>query len=311
MVRPFPVDAKMTGVVLAFSNPAYSLIADEVLPITPTAPEFKHLVYPVGSGYSVPDTKVGRKSEPNEVEYTATEVTSKCEDYGLDAVVPNEDIKADNQGVDPMGTAVEFTTQLIVLAREIRVANLVFANATYPSTQRQTLSGTSQWSDYTNSNPVSAIFAALDTPLMRPNIATFGQSTWTGLRQNPKLVQAIRGTSQSAGAITKREFAEFFELEDVFVGSGFVNTAKKGQTESFARVWGKHAAFIFRDKKAGPQNGLTFGYTGSAYGGRFAGVPFEDKKRGLFGSQVQRVGEVVKEVISSGSCGYFFENAVA
>jgi hypothetical protein len=310
MVRPFPVDQKLMPISLAYKNADIQLIGNDVLPGTPTSAEFKYLSYAVDQGYSVPDLKVGRKSIPNEVEFNATEVIDKTVDYGLDAFVPNQDIKEDNQGVDPMGTAVEFTTGLVVLGREIRVANLVFNNASYIAGQKQTLSGATQWSDQASSDPNVAIGDALDIPLMRPNIAVFGQLAWTKTRRHPKLVQAIKGTAQGAGMITRQEFIDYFELQALYVGAGFVNTAKKGQTASMSRIWGKHAAFIYRDRTAGPQNGVTFGFTAESQS-RFVLPQWEDKKRGLLGSQVARVGEIVKEVICAPSCGYYFENCVA
>jgi hypothetical protein len=307
--RPFPVDARLTAVALAYKNADVQLIGDEVLPITPTDAEFKWLSYDLGQGYTVPDTKVGRKSMPNEVEFKGTEVQDKVVDYGLDDIVPNEDINDDNQGVDPLGKAVEYTTGLVKLAREIRVANATFVNAAYIAAQRQTLSGTSQWSDFVNSNPVNAILLALDVPIMRPNIGVFGQATWTSVRQNPKLVQAIKGTNQGAGAVTRQEFVDFFELQALYIGAGFLNTAKRGQSTSMSRVWGKHAAFVYRDRAAGPQGGLTYGFT-AAKRSIWAGQ-MDEPKVGLEGSVRVRVGERVKEIVCAPELGYFFENAVA
>lgn len=39
----------------------------------------------------------------------------------------------------------------------------MFALGTYPAAQRTTLSGTSQWSDYTSSDPLAAITGGLDS----------------------------------------------------------------------------------------------------------------------------------------------------
>jgi hypothetical protein len=308
-IRPFPIDPKLTAIAIAYRNPDVALIADDVLPITTTSQEFKHLVYALANGFTVPDLKVGRKSEPNQVEFPAVEVLSKTEDYGLDDLVPNEDIEADNQGVDPLGTATMFLTNLINLGREIRVANLVFNAATYPAGNQATLAGVTQWSDQVNSDPVKAIGDALDVPVMRPNIATFGQATWTALRRHPKIVQAVYGTAQNAGMVSRKGFADLFELQDVFVGQGFLNTAKKGQVAALSRVWGKHAAFIYRDRSAGPQAGVTFGYN-AQFGGKIAGT-IDEPKKGLKGCQLVRVGERTKEVISANDLAYFFQNAVA
>jgi uncharacterized protein (DUF697 family) len=307
--RPFPINPILTGVAIAYRNPDLTLIADQVLPRTPTAAEFKYLKYVLGDGFTIPDTKVGRKSAPNEVEFSATEVIDKVIDFGLDDLIPNADIEADNQGIDPLGTAVAYLTNLVNLAREQRVAALVFNTNSYVAANKTTLSGTSQWSDTTNADPVAAIGDALDVPVMRPNIAVFGQTTWTKTRRHPKLVQAIKGTAQGAGMISRQEFAEFFELQEVLVGAGFANSAKKGQTVSLARVWGKHAAFLYRDRAAGPQAGVTFGFT-AQFGEKVSGN-LDEPRIGLNGCQRVRVGERVKEVICATDLGYWFENAVA
>ena len=223
--RPFPIDPKLTAIALAYRNPDVSLIADLVLPRTPTASEFKWLLYDLAQGFTVPDTKVGRKSYPTEVEFNATEQISKVIDQGLDDFIPQEDIDDDNQGVDPRGTAVQYMSNLISLAREQRVASLVFANATYGAANKVTLAGTSQWSDEVNSNPVSAISDAMDAMIYRPNVHTFGQAAWTKTRRHPKLVQAIKGTNQGAGMVSRQEYADFFEIAEVLVGAGWVNTA--------------------------------------------------------------------------------------
>lgn len=306
--RPFPVDARLTAIALAYRNPDVSLIADQVLPLTPTSQEFKWLLYDLAQGFTVPDLKVGRKSYPTEVEFTASEQTDKVVDYALDDFIPNEDLEADNQGVDPRGTAVGYQTNLLNLAREIRVANMVFAAGTYGTNNKATLSGTDQWS-HASSDPVAKIGDALDVPIYRPNVAIFGQATWTNLRRNVKIVQAIKGTAQGAGMVSRQEFADFFELAEVLVGAGFVNTAKKGQTAATSRVWGKHAAFVYRDRAAGPQAGVTFGFT-AQWGGRASGSIVEPK-RGYSGGEGGRVGERGKEIICAADLGYLFTNATA
>ena len=44
-IRPFPIDPKLTAIAIAYRNPDVVLIADSVLPRTPTSQEFKWLEY--------------------------------------------------------------------------------------------------------------------------------------------------------------------------------------------------------------------------------------------------------------------------
>jgi len=98
-------------------------------------------------------------------------------------------------------------------------------------------------------------------------------------------------------------------VREVIVGASFVNTARKGQTPTMSRVWGKHAAALFVSQDAADAGQPTFGFT-AEFGDRIAGT-MDEPKLGLRGSTIVRVGESVKEVISAAASGYYFENAVA
>jgi len=97
---PFPIQQTLTSIALAYRNERY--IADEVLPRTPVpSREFKWQQFARDEMFTVPVTQVGRKGEPNEVQFSGTESASFVLDYGLDDLVPNEDITSAPPGYDP------------------------------------------------------------------------------------------------------------------------------------------------------------------------------------------------------------------
>ncbi len=315
---PFPIQQELTAIALAYTNRSY--IADLVLPRTPVpAREFKWLQMNRDEMFTVPETRVGRKGVPNEVEFGATEVPAFVTDYGLDDVIPNEDLTSAPAGYNPVGRAVEGISELVALDREKRVADLVFNLNTYPAANRATLSGTSQWSDYSNSDPYTAIMSGLDGMLMRPNIAVIGRLAWSRLRVHPKITAALAPSSTgNTGSTTSfggspaslQAVADLLELDQILVGESWVNTAKPGQTASLSRVWGKHMAFLHQNPIASIRgNAISFGYT-AEFGNRVAGsIP--EPKVGLRGGQRVRVGESVNEIIAASDVGYFFQNVVA
>lgn len=304
---PFPIDPELTAIAIAYRNGR--MIADEVLPRVPVGKqEFKYWKYDLADGFTVPDTLVGRKSKPNEVEFDATDATSSTEDHGLDSPVPKADIDNAPANYNPLGRATEQTTNLIVLDREVRTSGLVFSNNSYAAGNRTTLSGTSQWSD-PSSSPLPVITDALDSMVMRANIGILGRRTATWLRRHPKIVKAFNGTLGDDGMVPLAFLQDLLELEQILVGEARINTAKPGQNPVLARAWGPHASFIYRDRLADSRNGTTFGFT-AQWGDRIAGsIP--DPDIGLRGGQRVRVGESVKELIAAKDLGYFFENAVA
>jgi hypothetical protein len=313
----FPVNPALTAIAMVYSNPAVSLIADLVLPRVQTAKKFVWSNYDVAQGFTIPQTLVGRKSVPSEVDFSGVLVNDEVLDYGLDDVVPNDEVaawdsmtKPDRGGPpNPLDIATMLTTKLIGLDREVRVAAKVFNTSNFSGGNQATLSGTGQWSDFVNSNPLNAILAALDLPIYRPNVAVFGQATFTQLRQHPKIVQAVFGSAQTAGVVTREQLANLLEVQKVYVGAGFVNTAKKGQAVNNTRVWGKHAAFLYVDAEAAMAQQPCWGFT-AQWGEKVAG-DIAEPKMGIRGSQRVRVAESVKEVVSAPALGYLFQNAVA
>lgn len=318
---PFVIQPQLTAISLTYQNRTF--IAETVLPRVPVMSQaFKWSKYTLGDGFTIPDTRVGRKSAPGQIDWTATEFSDATLDYGLEDAVPQADIQNaeavqkmwGTKPIDPMMRSTTLLTQLIATDRESRVANIVFALATYPAANRVTLSGTSQWSDTTNSNPVSALMNALDIPVVRPNVLVLGQQTWTGLRQHPKVTAAAfpsGGNALGGGTVLQREaLAALLEIEEVVVGPAWYNTAKPGQTPSLSRLWGKHASLIYRAPQVETVNDVTFGFT-AQWGDRIAGTIERDPSVGLRGGTRVRVGESVKEEISASDAAYFFQNAVA
>lgn len=317
--RPFTVDTTLTSVALLWANQPSTLIADRVLPRFPVGGEkFQWFEYNQAEMFTVPNTNVGRKGRVNQVEFGGQPRTGNVEDYALDDVVPQTDIdeaaRMREQGLgvyDPEAQAVRGLTNLIQLDREIRVAGMVFNAANYNAARQITLSGTSQFSDYTNSDPIGVIQTGLDSTIaMRPNTMVIGRQAWTKYRSHPSIVNSIKGGTLSKGVTSAEEVANLFDLRQVLIGDALLNTAKKGQTATYSRAWGKHIALIYLEPNIGDVSpGLSFGFT-AAYGDKRAGRYF-DPTIGIDGADVLRTGERVKEIIAAQDVGYFIQNAIA
>jgi hypothetical protein len=311
----FPVNPELTAIAIAYRNLEAALIADEVLPRIPVAKKFNYTQYSKEQAYTVPDTKVGRKSEPNMVEFGGTQLTAETLDYGLDDQVPNDDTDAFNSmpkavgALSPQAVSTMMLTNLILLDREIRVANLVFAAANYTSSVDQNGVAANQF-DNANCDALGILTDAMDVPLVRPNYLVIGQLAWTKLRRNKTIVQAVGKSAQTSGYASRAEVAELLELPGgILVGQSQYNTAKKGKAATFARAWGKHCALLYIDKMQAQMDQPVFGFTGQ-WGSRISGnIP--EPKMGLRGGERIRVGESVKEVISSPDSGYLIRNCVA
>ena len=176
------------------------LIADEVCPRVRTGYKFTYTTLGEEDLLSIPDVRASRAGHLNQVEFGATDTTASVVDYGLEDPIPSRDIEeaqAQEVAFDPLEQAAVSTAELVKLAREKRVAELVTSADNYADGHSATLSGNAQWS-HGSANPRKAILEALDVPLVRPNVLVLGQKVWTALRQHPKIVEAVASSPAPA-----------------------------------------------------------------------------------------------------------------
>lgn len=311
-LRPFHVDPTLSAITIAYRNDATRLIADDALPRVPVGQEkFKWTEYPLGEAFTVPETRVGRRGRVQQIEFSGEERLGEVQDYGLETPIPFSDIEAaenarqqGRSSYDPEGHSAMWLTDLVLLAREVRVASIVHNPESYTLTRRLTLAGGSQFSDYENSDPIGTIRGGMaGTLIYRPNTITMGEEVWLQLQTHPHLVNAIFGNLTSKGIITRDAFAELFGFKNVLIGQAWVNLARPGQPLSLAPTWGKHIALTYIDPNARPELGITFGMT-AQYGTRVSGR-IEDPDVGLQGGYRLRVGERVQEIVIAKDLGYF------
>ena len=306
MKFPFPIDPVLSAIAIAYSNMEY--IAHLAMPYVPVGKaEFKYLIYDKPDRYTIPDTKVGRKSEPNLVEFGATETTASCFNHGLDDIVPQDDIDNAPVGYDPISVAAEGTIDLVLLDREKRVADLLFGSANYAAANVEDITATKFSAAATD--PLEIIESAKEGMLIEPNTMVLSNKGFGALRRNPNVIKAIHGNSGDKGLARKQNLEELFDMT-FLVGKSFYNTAAKGQTAVFGNVWGVDASMYYLNPAVGNpmHHGVTFGYT-ARHGNRVGGT-IAEPKIGLRGSHRVRTGETVKELVTANDAGYLFQNVI-
>lgn len=254
--------------------------------------------------------------QPDDV--ASSRSTVKVEDIGLSSFTPRPKLYATSDVVTPqdlrqaaniglayyMNKITEFKTEQILRSFEKRVADLIFGSANYLVAQRLQLAGPTLWSDKANSDPVGDMFTAIDTVFKHPTHLIFGRAYWRQFRQHPKILDAIKGMTGVAprgGAVTSQQVAEFFEVPNVMIGRARYNTTAKGQTATYADIWGNGCAILYIDPNPGPRT-MTFGATFTDLK-RWVGTYF-DNTIGLEGGTIVKVGMKTHEYVVSNALGY-------
>ncbi|WP_263418677.1 hypothetical protein [Terriglobus albidus] len=306
---PFITDVQHTAIAIAYKNPAF--IAESVVPtVTVDAPTFTWNQFNQKDRFTLPaeGIEVSRRGLVPEVDFSAVEQSAVTKDYALDGAVPRRDQMA-KPSMNALNRTTEQTAELRDLAREKRTSDMVFNTASYASGNSTTLSGTSQWSDKTNSDPILAMLTVMDSMLVRPNQLVLGHLVATQLRTHPKIVQAFNGTTGQYGQVPLAFIQELLEIDEIVVGRSVYNAANKGQSTNLTRLWGKHAALLYKNPITASTEDFTFAV--SAQWGRGLAGRYFDEKKGAYGSDIVRVVESRKELVLANDCGYFFQNAIA
>lgn len=312
MPSPFPVDPQLTAIAIAVS--VNNLIADEVLPRTsPLAKSmFSYQYFPSEQFFTVPDSKVGRKSKVNEVSFHGELRTEETEDFGLDHPLSFNDLRDAPDNTDIRGLTTEWLMQLVLLGREVRCARKVFTPDVYEG-NTETLTAADRF-DNPVSDPLELIEDILDRPIIRPNIMVIGQSEWRRLRMHPRVVKAVHSNSGDSGIAARAAVAELFELDRIVVGRSRVNLARPGATPLLTQCWSGGMSLLYQDTAAAKIAGLvdgasaTFGFTAQT-GQRVAGSK-PDGDIGLRGGEKVRAGETIKEVICAPALGYYVKDVI-
>lgn len=257
------------------------------------------------------DDKIGPRSMANEIDFAVGTDNYSVKDHALSDWVGQEEIDNADSPLAPESDSNDQINASLDLAQELRVAALAFVAATYPSGNKVTLSGASQWTGASD-NPIKDVQDAVEGCFVRANTLVFGIDAWLVFRRLPEIldaVKAIAGTSLNGGLATPSAVANLFEVDRVIIGRGRYITTKEGQTSTYARIWGKHMAALHI--KAGDIGirSVTFGKT-FVETKRMTMRSF-DEKRGLKGAHYIKTGWNSDEKIVASDLGYFIENAVA
>ena len=298
------VDPALSNVSIKYMNDTF--IADVIFPMVKVAKQTgKYYVYDK-SNLRINKTARAAGSGANEVDFGLSLSTFSCDDHALKEFVADEIQDQAEAALNPLIDTTETVTEMLLLDREQNLANLI--TSTSNMTSNTTLSGTAQWSDYSNSDPIGDVRTARTTvhqnTFKKPNTIIMGKQVFDMLIEHPQIIERIKYSQ--LGVVSPELMARVFQVEKILVGEAGSNTAKEGQTDSMSYVWGKHAIVAF----IAPQVRLkqaTLGYT-FTYSTRIVKRWRDEDREGTY----VRVGNdnYSQNIVAVGA-GYLVKNAIA
>ncbi len=300
------VDALLTNISIGFTIEGY--VADQVLPRVPAPKETVKVPTFSREGLQIEGNPIKRASKARfaRTGWSVTYTDKTCDEWGIEIPVDDREIRNAEAVLDPLRVSNDVANQLIANQIESNVCSEL--TDTSNLTSNETLSGTDQWSDYTNSNPLTYITGKRQTIQKavhrNPNLLVIGQEVFDELMFHPAISEFYKYTQP--GPVTADMMAQAFGVARLVVASATYDSQDIGQsTQVGAYIWGKHALLCYVPTSAEVQMPAL-------------GYQFVNQDRRTFRyreeditSEIVRVSELSLASVTNAASGYLIKNAVA
>ena len=318
------VDQPLTNLTLAYAQSQENFIADKVFPTVGVSKQSdKYYIYDRANMNRTGDVaKLAPRTEVNRIGMTLSTSSYFADVYGLGMDFDEQTLANEDAMLDIRSAGAETLAMRLMIHREEQFATNFFSTGVWGTDN--TLSGTSQWSDYTNSTPIQDVTAArrvvqLASGGFKPNTMVVGKEVRDKLINHPDILARLNGgaTVTNTALITDAKLAEIFEVENFYVMEAVKNSSVEGVAESNAFIGGKHALLVHTAGNAGlmtPMAGATFAWN-NLQGVNNLGITVES-----FSDDALKRMQVAEHIqvkmsydmkVTGADLGYFFASVVA
>lgn len=240
-----------------------------------------------------------------------TSQTYDVESHGLEGMVTADDYRNVEDPYNAESDEVNSITSILQLEKEKILADALSDTAVI--TQNTTLSGTDQFSDYANSDPM-AVFktareAVADGCGVPPDTAWMDWRVKNVLKFHPQLLDMLGFKYNRPGGLNDQELAQALDVERILIAKARYQPAVEGQADqNLAAIWGKHLWFGVVPQSAQKEQtalGYRLGLTGTS--------PRQVSKWAINnprGATAVLVDDHYDFLIANAKCAYLVEDAV-
>lgn len=302
------IDKALTGVSNAWENDDNDFIADSLFPVvTVNKPTFKVGKYGK-DGLRLPSNTLRTgESKAKRVNLTrGFDDIGPLQEHSLSDFITKDDYDLTDDPFEPESDSVENMNSIMALVDEKDLASQL--TNTSIITQNTTLSGTAQWNDYDNSDPITDIVNGITTgKFVNYNTIAMGQEVWYKISQHPVILDRLKWSER--GVVTIEAFLSLlapYGITKLLIGKAKENTGKEGLADNISTVWGKNVILAFVQPKPGRKK-VNGGYKFALKNGREVSREAKNNPRGTELVNTDYYGHF----LLSTDCFYLIKNAVA
>jgi hypothetical protein len=245
------LDRVLTGFSVGYQNA--DLVATDLFPTVSVANQSdKYNIFTRGNAWrSDWDSVRGPGGKANEIPpRTLSRDSYFAVEHALMDVVPVEETQAARAGDvdrDPLRESTEEITSMLLMEREQKAVTIATSTTLYNASNTTTLSGTAQFSDYTNSTPITKIKTGRDRIYSQlfqfPTVAVMGYQVASILEDHPNIIERIKYSQR--GVSTDEIIAQVLGMPRFRrAGAGKLTNAV-GQAETVGYMWGKDVVLAY------------------------------------------------------------------
>ena len=301
------VDPILSAVARGYRSPK-AAVASVLFPIVPVGLRAGRIISFGPDDFKLVNTARAPGANTKRIQFGYAGENYSLVDYRLEGAVPNElqEEASNGPGIDLSSNAVRRVQNIMALEREKQAADLARNEARYGAGNKETLSGTSQWSDPA-SDPFTDIMDGKESIRAkigeRPNVLTLGPKVLTALRTHPKVLDRLSTASDRPPA-TLQQLQALFELQQIVEGEAVYHDGSQ-----FQDVWGKDAILAYTTPASMQEMGSpSFGYTYQLEGRPMVEEGYEERNAN---SWFYPVTDAYQPVLAGATAGFLFKSAVA
>jgi hypothetical protein len=274
MARVTPADVQPGNPVLSGFSVAYmqasGFIAKDVFSIVPVDKD-EGSFYKWGSATFLKreDTQRATGGKYNRSNPSLEKVNFATQERGHEAPM-DDDVKANADSQLSLDRQFsEYATAKVLLDIENDAQGLLQASGSYASGHTTTLSGTSQWSNLTQSNPIGDVVTGMETIRGKtgryPDTLVISAAVRAKLVQHSQIIARLVNVQRTGtGDISDDLLASVLGIKRILVANPIEITSAEGATATYADLYSDSAALVITDEpRTGSRN---FGVTWSRWG---------------------------------------------
>ena len=302
------VDPVLSSVAQGYQN--NEMVAPYLFPVVPVDQRGGKIIQFNREDFRLYNTGRAPGSNTKRVSYGYLGNPYALEQHALEGMVPFELMQEANAvpGIDMGRGAVMKTQNIIQLRNEKASADIARNTNNYAASNKVTLAGTSQWSDYSGtSKPSQDIETAKEAVRAsigkRANTVLLSPKAFAAAKQHPLILDRIKYTGRDS--VTAEMLANLWDVKRVVVGDAIYEDA----AGALADVWGKDVVVAYTELGTLADGGLpSYGYTYRLRSYPMVEMPYQDRNAK---SWIYPVTDELSPVLAAALAGYLITNASA